>query len=58
MIRKLENRNLNKKSFILKKYKTITFMKIKKSAIGLIVLALMSIILITGSPFQIANNLV
>ena len=29
-------------------------MKIKKSAIGLIVLALMSIILITGSPFRTA----
>lgn len=33
-------------------------MKIKKSAIAIIVLALMSIILITGSPFQISNNLV
>jgi len=33
-------------------------MEIKKSAIAIIVLALMSIILITGSPFQIANNLV
>ena len=33
-------------------------MKIKKSAIAIIVLALMSIILITGSPFQITNNLV
>lgn len=32
-------------------------MKIKKSAIGLIVLALMSIILITSSPFQISSDL-
>ena len=33
-------------------------MKQKKSAIGLIVLAFICLILITGSPFQIANNLV
>ena len=33
-------------------------MKLKKSAIGLIVLALTSIVLITGSPFQISSNLV
>jgi hypothetical protein len=33
-------------------------MKLKKSAIGLIVLAFTSLILITGSPFQIASNLV
>jgi hypothetical protein len=32
--------------------------KIKKSAIGMIVLAFTSFILITGSPFQIATNLV
>ena len=33
-------------------------MKIKKSAISLIVLAFTSLILITGSPFQISSNLV
>jgi len=33
-------------------------MKIIKSAIGMIVLAFTSLILFTGSPFQIANNLV
>ena len=33
-------------------------MKMKKSATGLIVLAFTSIILITGSPFQIATDLV
>ena len=33
-------------------------MKIKKSAITLIVLAFTSLILITGSPFQISSNLV
>jgi hypothetical protein len=32
--------------------------KIKKSAIGMFVLAFTSLILITGSPFQTANNLV
>jgi hypothetical protein len=32
--------------------------KIKKSAIGMIVLAFTSLVLITGSPIQIANNLV
>ena len=33
-------------------------MIIKKSVIGIIVLAFSSIILTTGPPFQIANNLV
>jgi len=33
-------------------------MKIKKSAIGLIVLAFTSIILTTGSPFQITTNVI
>jgi hypothetical protein len=33
-------------------------MIIKKSVIGIILLAFTSIILTTGSPFQIANNLV
>jgi hypothetical protein len=38
-------------------YITITLIKIKP-AIGMIVLAFTSLILITGSPFQIVNNLV
>jgi hypothetical protein len=39
-------------------YTKITFMKIKMSAIDIFLLAFTSLILITGSPFQIANNLV
>jgi hypothetical protein len=39
-------------------YTTITFMKIKKSTIGMVVVAFTSLILITGSPFQISSSLV
>jgi len=50
---------LNKYSFIVNNYIISTFMvKIIKSAIGMIVLAFTSLVLFTGSPFQIANNLV
>ena len=56
---KLGNRNLNKKCFIPNNYITITFMmKLKKSVISMIVLRFTSLILIPGSPFQIASNLV
>ncbi len=57
MIRNLGNRNLNKKSFIVNEDITIT-LKFRLSAIAIIVLAFTSIILITGSPFQLANNLI
>ena len=44
--------------FIVDIFITFTFMKFKKSTISLIMLALISIILFTGSPFQITNDLV
>ena len=53
----MENIKL-KNLFIVDNFITFTFMKLKKSAISLIVLALLSTILITGSSFQITNDLV
>ena len=44
--------------FIVDNFITFTFMKSKKVTICLIVLMLISIILITGSPFQITSDLV
>jgi hypothetical protein len=42
----------------VKSHIIITPMIIKKSVIGIILLTFTSLILTTGSPFQIANNLV
>jgi len=47
-----------KKSFYNREFTKLNFMIINKSLISLIVFELTSIILITGSPFQITNNLV
>jgi hypothetical protein len=47
-----------KNLFIIDNFITFTFMKLNKSTISLIMLAIISIILIIGSPFQITNDLV